>query len=73
MVPRDTTPAAAALQEDAYRRMGNDGRLRVALELSDLTHAFAAAGIRRNHPELTDEEVQRELVVVLYGIRLGGR
>jgi hypothetical protein len=68
MVPRDTTAAAAALQEAAYRDMGNDGRLRVALELSDLTHAFAIAGIRRNHPELSDDSLRRDLARAIYGV-----
>jgi hypothetical protein len=68
MVSRDTTAAAAALQEAAYRNMGNDGRLRIALELSDLTHAFAIAGIRRNHPELSDDSLRRELARAIYGV-----
>ena len=67
MVPRDTTAAAAALQEAAYRSIGNEGRLRAALELSDLTHAFAIAGIRRNHPELSDGSLPRELALAIYG------
>lgn len=54
MVAHDTTPAAALLQEQAYRTLGMAGRLKIALELSDLTHAFAVAGIRRRHPEWSD-------------------
>jgi hypothetical protein len=62
----DTTPAAAALHEQAYRELGLTGRLRIALELSDLTHAFAVAGIRRRYPEFTDEDARRELARLLY-------
>lgn len=47
LIPLDTTPEMAALQLQAYRDMGMDGRLRIALELSDLTHAFALAGVRQ--------------------------
>jgi hypothetical protein len=67
MRSRDTTPAAAALHEEALRKLGNAGRFRIALELSDLTHSFAIAGIRRLSPELTEEEARAELAQRLYG------
>jgi len=66
MVALDTTPDAALLQEQAYRTLGMAGRLKIALELSDLTHAFAVAGIRRRHPEWSDEDARRHLAEVLY-------
>ena len=64
-VSSDTT-AAAALHEDAYRELGLGGRLRIALKLSDFTHALAVAGIRSRHPEYTDEEARRKLAEILY-------
>lgn len=67
MVPRDTTPAAAAVQEEAYRRVGPVGRFQMALELSDLTHEFALAGIRLRHPHYSLEEAKRALAIELYG------
>ena len=66
MVALDTTPEAARLHEQAYRELGNDGRFRIALELSDLTHTFAVAGIRLRHPEWSDEDAGH-LAAVLYG------
>lgn len=66
MVPLDTTPEAAALQLQAYREMGPAGRLRIALELSDFTHTLAVAGIRRRHPELSEEQARRKLAELLY-------
>lgn len=66
-IPRDTSPAAAAVQEDALRRLGNAGRLRATLELSDLAHAFAIAGIRRRYPAMSEEEAARELARRMYG------
>jgi len=66
MLPLDTTPAAARMQEEAYRRLGEAGRFRVALELSDLTHTFAVAGIRLRHPEMSEEDARRELASILY-------
>jgi hypothetical protein len=66
-LPFDTTADAAALQEQAYRELGLAGRLRIALELSDLTHSFAVAGIRRRHPECSDEDARIKLAELLYG------
>jgi hypothetical protein len=63
----DTTPEAAALQEQAYRELGPSGRLKIALELSDFTHALAVAGIRLRHPEYDEETARRKLAEMLYG------
>jgi hypothetical protein len=68
MYSRDTTPAAAAIQQEAYRRLGPAGRFRVAMELSDFTRSLAEAGLRRRHPEMSSEEITRLLVEVLYGV-----
>ena len=46
--------------------MGPGGRFRIALALSDFTHALAVAGIRMRHPEYTDEDAQRMLAEILY-------
>ncbi len=66
-VPLDTTPEAALLHEQSYRELGLAGRFKIALELSDFTHALATAGIRQRHPEYTDEDARRELAEVLFG------
>lgn len=65
-VPLDTTAEAYELHLQAYRELGNAGRLKIALELSDLTHAFAIAGIRLRHPDLSDEDAHRKLAELLY-------
>lgn len=59
---RDTTAAAARVQLEAQRRLGEAGRLRVALDMSITARALAAAGIRREHPEWDDARVRRELL-----------
>ena len=66
MLPRDTTAEAAKAQHDAYLRLGEAGRLRTALELSDLTHSFALAGLKSRHPELSEEQAREALAVLLY-------
>jgi hypothetical protein len=65
--PFDTTAEAATLHEQAYRELGLAGRLRIAMELSDLTHALARAGIRRRYPECSDQDARRRLAERLYG------
>ena len=65
--PFDTTATAAALHEQAYRELGPAGRLKIAVELSDLTHAFAVAGIRRRDPACSDQDARRRLAELLYG------
>ncbi len=66
MVALDTTAEAARLHEQSYREIGMAGRFRIALELSDLTHAFAVAGIRSRHPGWSDEVARRHLAEILY-------
>lgn len=66
MAPPDTTPSAALLHEQAYRELGLAGRLKIALELSDLTHTLAVAGIRHRDPECSDEDARRRLAELLY-------
>jgi hypothetical protein len=68
MVPLDTTPDAALLHEESYRQLGMAGRLRIALELSDFTHALAVAGIKRRTPNCSDEDATLRLAEVLYGV-----
>jgi len=63
----DTSAAAAELHEQSIRALGIAGRLRVALELSDFTHALAVRGIRRRNPQLSDEDARRLLAEKLYG------
>lgn len=65
-VPLDTSVAAAELHEEAYRKLGHAGRLRIALDLSDFTHSLAVAEIRRRHPGCSDEDARRRLAALLY-------
>jgi hypothetical protein len=67
MSARDTTPNAAAAQRQAHEKMGPAGRLKVALELSELAHQLALSGIHKRHPEYTREQAVAALVTTLYG------
>jgi hypothetical protein len=64
----DTTPEAAAAQDQAYRQLGKVGRLKIAFELSDLVRVLARAGIRKRNPEYTAEQVVAALSRQLYRV-----
>lgn len=56
----DTSTEAAAIQLRLLREMTGEQRLRLAFELSDLAQEITKAGIRRDHPEWSEREVNRE-------------
>jgi hypothetical protein len=47
--------------------MGAEGRLRLALEMSDGLREIAKAGIRARKPEYGDQQVGEELEALLLG------
>lgn len=48
-------------QIERYRRMTGEQRLALALELHELACDVARAGIRHQHPEADEAEVERQL------------
>lgn len=52
--PLDTTEEAWAVIENGIRRMTPAERVRRAFSLTELTHGFALANIRRLHPNEDD-------------------
>jgi hypothetical protein len=63
----DTTAAAAALQLQLLRRAGPAARVKIAVDLSDAVRETTLAGIRRRHPELTESDVKRSFLALVYG------
>jgi Rv0078B-related antitoxin len=57
MTPRE----ALNLQVSRYRQMTGEERLAVALGLHELSCALAREGIRRQHPEASEDEIERLL------------
>ena len=56
------TPAAALEKQiERYRRMTGEERLRIALDLHEMSCDIAREGIRRQHPRANAEEVERLL------------
>jgi hypothetical protein len=70
---RDTSDEASAVQEAAYRQIGPAGRFHIAAELTNVTRDLARAGIRRRNPDLTPDQVARELTRYLYGVTIDDR
>ena len=63
----DTDDEAADIHLQVQREMGAARRLVAALQLSDLAHAFALAGMRRRNPQLTEAQALAKFAELLYG------
>jgi hypothetical protein len=66
-MPSDTTPEAAAIQQDIFRHLTTEQRLRMALEMSESMREIALAGVRSRRPDLTADELSHELIRIMYG------
>ena len=65
----DTTPRAAAIQLKLYQEAGPSRRAQIAVDLSDAVRETALAGIRRRHPEYSEQEVRAAFLHLVYGVR----
>jgi hypothetical protein len=54
----DTPDEVSRLQIEAYSRMTPGARLRVGLELTEMSRRLLADGIRRRHPDYDEEQVR---------------
>jgi len=61
-MPSDTTEAARRAQLAVWRRLGPEGRGRLAAEMSEDARAIAIQGERRRHPELSETEARRRVL-----------
>jgi hypothetical protein len=73
MRPHDTSREAHELQMRMYRSMTGAQRSELALRMSDDVRRIAAEGIRMRHPDYTERDVRRALVVLLYGADAAAR
>ena len=55
--PLDTSPSAQSVQGQAHLRLGPEGRLRVALELSEAVRDLRLAGLRSVAPGASEAEL----------------
>jgi hypothetical protein len=63
----DTTPKAAAVQAAVHRKLSGVQRLMTALEMSIMVRELSAARLRRDHPEWSERELERELLRYAFG------
>jgi len=68
MSARDTSEEAARLQLEIHRRFTPAERLRMAFEMSEFARSLSRAGLRARRPELTEAELDDELLRQFYGI-----
>ena len=58
----DTTLEAQAVQLRIQREMSGEQRILLAFEMSLFARELAREGIRRDHPEWSETQVERELI-----------
>jgi len=59
--PLDTTPEIEVMQIRILRSMTIEQHLEVALEISRLSRELMKAGVRNQHPDWSDREIEREI------------
>ena len=65
----DTAPSAQAQQDQAHTRLGPEGRLRVALELSEAVRNLRLAGLRSVSPDASEAELVQMFISESHGIQ----
>jgi len=66
----DTTKEAENIQIEIFRRMGPEGRLRSALDLTQTSRRLLATGVRRRHPDYTEHQVKLATIKLTLGAKL---
>ena len=59
---RDTAKDAEKKQIEILRRMGPEGRLRAAIELSRTSRKVLSEGVRRRHPDYDERQTRLETI-----------
>jgi hypothetical protein len=67
VVPEDTTRAAARIYFETLRSLGPQRRLEMGTELSNSLRERVEAGIRRRHPDYSDQRVRRAFLRLTLG------
>lgn len=66
----DTSPEAARIQTEIWRRMGPAARLAIACDLSAVVRDLALTRLRSAHPDWDEASLRAGLASELYGVRL---
>ncbi len=70
VIPPDTTPQAAWVQMNLYRRMSPELHLELALAMNDTARAVSAAGVRARHHDYDEDQVRLEVIRMCLGDEL---
>jgi len=62
MRPFDTSPDAEKIQIEVFRSMGPGKRLQSAALLSQACRTLLAEGIRKRHPDYSEEQVRLAVI-----------
>lgn len=58
----DTSPSAQSIQIKILQKMSPDERLSIALELAATSRELLAQGVRKRHPEYSEDEVRLAVI-----------
>jgi hypothetical protein len=67
--PLDTSVTAQDLQEQVHIRLGPEGRLRIALDLSEAVRDLRLAGLRSSQPDVTEADLVRRFILETHGLQ----
>jgi hypothetical protein len=67
--PLDTSATAQNLQEQVHIRLGPEGRLRIALDLSEAVRDLRLAGLRSSEPDVSEAELVRRFILETHGLQ----
>lgn len=62
----DTKPEIQAMQDRIIMSMTGEQRLKAALEVCQLSRAFVRAGIKKDHPDWSQTDLDREFIRLLF-------
>jgi hypothetical protein len=66
-MPADTTPEAARVQVEIFRRMPASKRLELSVRMSNALRDLVASGVRHRHPQYSPEEVRLAVIRLSLG------
>jgi hypothetical protein len=66
-LPKDTTLDTERVHLAVLKKIGADGRFRMTIELSDNIRDITMSGIRKRHPEYSEDMVTKALIRYLHG------
>ena len=70
LIPADTTIDALRKQFEILERIGIEGRAEMTFELSDKARQDQIDDIKKQHPELTEQQIKKEIIRRCYGEKL---